>query len=223
MKKSTFLLGSVLASLALPVHAGGLQSGRIADSFEDVMRAATNAQNAADDVRFADRIVVLAPPEPVLVPVEPLAFTPVVPEASSLVVAGADDKLLGLFVLGGLAGLPLLLGAVGSGGGGIGTPAIIGNPGGVAETPTPTPPPTGSTPTPTPTPPPTGTTPTPTPPPTNPSGPGETPTPTPPPTVTPAIPEPSTWAMMLMGFAALGMTLRGRRREGSAGLEPTAS
>ena len=31
-----------------------------------------------------------------------------------------------------------------------------------------------------------------------------------------AVPEPSTWAMMLIGFGALGATLRGRARAGLA-------
>ena len=31
-------------------------------------------------------------------------------------------------------------------------------------------------------------------------------------TITPAVPESSTWAMMLMGFGAMGVSLRGRRR-----------
>jgi hypothetical protein len=30
-------------------------------------------------------------------------------------------------------------------------------------------------------------------------------------TVTPAVPEPGTWAMMLLGFGAVGFSLRGRR------------
>jgi hypothetical protein len=34
------------------------------------------------------------------------------------------------------------------------------------------------------------------------------------PTATPGVPEPSTWAMMLIGFGAVGFAMRRRRNEG---------
>lgn len=38
----------------------------------------------------------------------------------------------------------------------------------------------------------------------------------PPPGATPGVPEPATWAMMVLGFGALGQALRGRRKPASA-------
>ncbi|WP_419809256.1 PEPxxWA-CTERM sorting domain-containing protein [Sphingomonas sp.] len=141
---------------------------------------------------------------------------------------------------GGLGGIP---GGGGGGGGGGGTP--IGEAPVVTPTPVPTPAPTGTpTPTPTasstPTPVPSATpipqpsaTPTPTvpivePSPTPTAVPTATPTPEPSPTVVPppvnpppvdnpvpGVPEPATWALMLLGFGAIGAGLRRRRPSGS--------
>ncbi len=215
MRKSVFMLGTMLACAALPVHAGGIQPGFTADTLEDIVQAASDAQRAAEDAAFADRIVVIAPPEPVMIAFEPLTAPAVVPNAANLVLTQTDERLIALFLLGGLAGLPLLLGAGGGSGGagGVGGPALIGVPSNPGETPTPTP---GVT-TPTPTP---GVTPTPTP-----TG-APTPTPTP---LTPGpspIPEPATWAMMLLGFAAVGGAMRrqgaGRRKGRTQMLSSTA-
>ena len=193
--QSAMILSGVLALTAAPAHAGGLTNGRIADTRQDVFNAAKDAQTVADIASYDDRIVVLGPTPPVNIPLEPLAPL-VYPQGTQIVVAGNDQKLLPLFVFGGLAGLPLLFIDFGSGGGAPLISAPPGTPG------TPSGPTGGGTTTP----------------PDTPSGPTEGPTPPlqPAPPTAPAVPEPATWAMLLLGFLATGAAVRSGRRKGAA-------
>ena len=193
--------GGILALTAVPAYAGGLQPGHINDTREYVVKAATDAQNAADLARFDDRLIVLGPTPPVNIPVAPLVPL-IAPQPTQIVVAGNDTKLLPLFVFGGLAGLPLLFIDFGSSGAGA---PVVSTPPDTSSGPQDTTPPPPSPPPPAPPPPdiPGGTEEIPPPPP----GP-----PSPPPPVAPAVPEPATWAMLLLGFLATGAAVRSDRR-----------
>lgn len=199
--RSALLLSCALALAGAPAQGAGLQPGRIDDTLEDVILAADNAEDVANMANYADRIVVLPPYQPVVIPVEGVAMPLIAPEVSPLAVQGTSDELLALFVFGGLAGLPLLLGNFGGGTAGVPPASTVPgqpiSPGVTPEQPG------------------------------QPSGPAEQPEQpvAPPPIPTPAIPEPATWAMLLLGFAAVGGGVRRStlRRRAAVQAEPLAT
>ena len=165
-------LGAVLAFTALPIHAAGLTTGRIEDSREDIARAAITAQDVVNSVSYEDLLVVFGPAPAVNIPLEPIVLSQFAPQGTALALGTTDSQLLGLFIFGGLAGLPAILAG---GGGGLTAP-----------------PPTATVPP-------------------NPSAPQELPEVPPPPPPPPAVPEPTTWAMLLLGFGVIGAGLRRKR------------
>ncbi len=189
--RSALLLGCASVLVGASAQGAGLQPGRTDDTLEDVVLAADNAEDVANMANYANRIVVLPPYQPVIIPVDGVAMPLIAPEVSPLAVQANGDELLALFVFGGLAGLPLLLGNFGGGASGvpaastgplqpISSGGLPAEPGGAGLVPG------------------------------QPSGPAEQPEQplAPPPLPTPAIPEPATWAMLLLGFAAVGSGLR---------------
>ncbi len=194
------VMACALVAMAAPAHAGGLTAGRIDDTLADVQHAAADAQDVVNMVAYEDRLVIIPPRPQVVIPVQDLVLAPVGPQVNPIVVQAADDDLVGVFVFGGLAGLPLLLGSLGTGGSGIGAPPAALTPGNPVGPDFPIIPVVPVVPG-------------------NPTKPEDVPeTFTPPP---PAIPEPATWAMLLLGFGAVGSVLRranGRLQRAEAAL-----
>jgi hypothetical protein len=194
------VMACALAAIAAPAHAGGLTAGRIDDTLADAQHAAADAQDVVNMVAYEDRVVIIPPQPQVVIPVQDVVLAPLAPEMSPITVQAANTDLVPIFVFGGLAGLPLLLGSLGAGGGGIGAPPaalVPGNPVGPGMPIIPVIPPISGIPG-------------------NPDGVPDILTPPP-----PAIPEPATWAMLLLGFGAVGSALRrtnGRRQPANAAL-----